>query len=154
MGRAVTPTLLTWADQWGVSAAALADLQRRIGVATPPQGSREPTGGEAWATQQVRLEAAEKRIQLWRNNSGAVTDAETGRLIRYGLCNDSKQLNARFKSADLVGLKPDGQFVAREIKAPGWRFTGTEREMAQLAWIELVNAWGGDAAFATGRGTL
>lgn len=148
----MTSTFLAWAERWHIPAEALTDLQQRVGLATP--AVLDAAGnGEAWATQQVRIEAAEKRIQLWRNNSGAFQDPG-GRWVRYGLCNDSKQLNARFKSADWVGVKPGGQFVAREIKAPGWRFTGTEREVAQLAWIELVNAWGGDAAFATGRGTL
>lgn len=141
-----------WARDWGIPAAALADLRLRMGV-TPQPPRQAEQASEAGAVQHVRLEAAEKGIQLWRNNVGALQDAE-GRWVRYGLCNDSKQLNARFKSSDWVGLRMGGQFVAREIKRPGWVYTGTEREQAQLRWIELVNAWGGDAAFATGRGTL
>ena len=142
-----------WAKDWSIPDAALRDLRARMGVLPPgPRGIVTPSS-EAAVQQQVRFEAAEKHVQLWRNNSGAYLD-EMGRQVRYGLCNDSKQLNARFKSADLVGLRQGGQFVAREIKAGDWRYTGTEREQAQLRWIELVNAWGGDARFVTGRGTL
>jgi len=50
----------------------------------------------------------------------------------------------------LIGIKPGGQFVSREVKRPGWRYTGTEREVAQLRWIEIVTALGGDAKFTTG----
>lgn len=142
-----------WAKDWGIPAAALQDLRMRMGVMPP--GPRTPVAplSEAAVQQQVRLEAAEKGVHLWRNNVGALQDAE-GRWVRYGLCNDSKQLNARFKSGDLIGVRPGGQFVSREVKPAEWRYSGTEREQAQLRWIELVCAAGGDAAFVTGRGTL
>lgn len=85
--------------------------------------------------------------------------------MRYGLGNDSPQINAVLKSADLIGIRPVvitaqhvghtvGQFVSRECKAPGWQYTGTDREVAQLNWARLVNACGGDAAFTTGPGAL
>lgn len=44
-------------------------------------------------------------IPLERNNSGACLDA-TGRMIRYGLANDSAQKNKRIKSGDLIGVLP------------------------------------------------
>jgi hypothetical protein len=47
-----------------------------------------------------------------------------------------------------------GQFVSREIKGSDWKFTGNERETAQLRWIELITGMGGDACFATDEGTL
>jgi hypothetical protein len=47
-----------------------------------------------------------------------------------------------------------GQFMSREIKKEGWRYTGDEDEVAQLRWLELVVAYGGDACFTTGEGSL
>ena len=32
----------------------------------------------------------------------------------------------------------------------GWKFTGTEREKAQQAWADLINAMGGDAKIISG----
>ncbi len=112
----------------------------------------------------VRLEGPRFDAKLWRNNVGVLTDAD-GRPVRYGLANDSRELNKVLKSSDLIGwrtiiITPDmvglriARFVARECKPEGWRFTGTDREVAQQAWIDLVNADGGDAAFATGEGTF
>jgi hypothetical protein len=119
---------------------------------------------EAGILSEVRLEASEKGCRLWRNNVGA-TYTDKGHFIRYGLANDSAQLNAVLKSADLIGIRPIvitpahvgkiiGQFVSREIKQSNWRYTGTDREKAQLSWAELIISLGGDACFATGKGTL
>lgn len=157
--------LETWARRHGVSAAALAELRdvltapRTDPDATPPRGK-----SEAAAQAAVRMEASEKGMRVFRNNVGGCVD-QRGRHIRYGLANDSKQLNKRIKSADLIGIRPVligpehvgsviGQFVSREIKRPGWHYTGTERERAQLAWAELILGLGGDAGFADGPGTL
>lgn len=112
----------------------------------------------------IRLEAANLGYYLWRNNCGAMV-APDGRLIRYGLANDSKQMNETIKSSDLIGIKPViitadmigktlGVFLSREIKHENWVYTRTDREIAQKAWIDLINSLGGDAAFATGTGTL
>lgn len=152
----------SWAAKWGVSQAALDDLVRSMTFPAPP-----PSGGprsEAWTQSQVRLEAGRKGIPLFRNNVGALQDLE-GRWVRFGLANDSKQVNEVIKSHDLVGLRRVlitpamvgghiGQFVCREMKEEGWRYAGTKREQAQLRFATLVNAHGGDAAFATGEGTL
>lgn len=98
---------------------------------------------------------------LWRNNVGACKD-EHGNFFRYGLANDTKTLNETLKSADLVGIKPVtitpdmvgqtiGVFVSREAKAEDWSYRGTKRERAQKNWMDLINAYGGDAAFSTGE---
>lgn len=160
----MTDTLTAWAQAWHIPEPALHALRQHLAALCLPDAVRTTQGSEAGAQQALRLEAAEKGILLWRNNSGALQDAE-GRWVRYGLCNDSKQLNERYKSSDLIGLTPRliepqhvgerwGVFTAREAKKPGWRYTGTPREVAQSNYMDLVNAMGGDAQFATGRGTL
>ncbi len=159
-------TLEAWAAQWGVPYAALADLRTSVFNHEPNFLVRAPVtdAGEGHASVAVRLEASEKGLRIWRNNVGALADAN-GRFVRYGLANDSKAVNDRIKSGDLIGIRPVritpemightiGQFVSREVKAPGWHYTATPREEAQQRWAELINGLGGDAAFATGRGTL
>ena len=155
-------TLRNWASRWNVSAAALADLRKQLteSNALPVSPLLEPHT-EAWAQNKVRVEASRLGLRLWRNNVGAAVDAH-GNYFRYGLANDSEKMCASIKSSDLIGIRPVtlpggqvmGQFIAREIKAPGWHYTGTPREKAQLNFLELVASLGGDAAFATGEGTL
>lgn len=119
---------------------------------------------EASVQNVIRLEASRKGARLWRNNVGATYTRE-GAFLRYGLANDSANVNREIKSADLIGIKPVlitqemvgmviGQFVSREIKASNWRYSGNERERAQLQWAELILSLGGDACFAVGEGTL
>ena len=156
--------LTQWAARHGVSQAALTELRVMIGVDTDPAKCTAKVGSEAAVQTAIRLEASRLGVRLWRNNVGACKD-ESGRTIRYGLCNDSAQLNKRIKSSDLIGIRPVvitqdmvghtiGQFVAREVKRPGWKYAGTEREKAQLAFIELLLSLGADAAFASGEGSL
>lgn len=112
----------------------------------------------------LKLEASRVGARLWRNNIGAA-HAPNGAFIRYGLANESKRMNEVMKSGDLIGIRPVfitpdmvgttiGQFISREVKAPNWRWHGTEREQAQLKWAELITSLGGDACFAIGEGTL
>lgn len=104
---------------------------------------------EAWVQSAVRLRAAQLGCTLMRNNSGALRD-DTGRLIRYGLGNDSAALNAVMKSADLIGWAADGRFMAVECKPPGWRLTpGDKRGQAQARFLDAVKAGGGIGIFAT-----
>lgn len=152
-----------WAIRWQVPYAAVEDLQQQFGlVGTDPA----PVAGESEAAVQnkIRLEASRAGARIWRNNVGA-TLTEDGSFIRYGLANDSKQMNQHIKSADLVGLRPVmvrahhvgqvlGVFLAREVKAADWRYSGTPREVAQLRFLELVASLGGDAAFANAEGTI
>lgn len=103
----------------------------------------------------IRIEGAKIQMLLWRNNTGALQD-EHGRLVRYGLGNDSTASNKLIKSSDLVGIWK-GQFVSVECKASGWndpfapdsRRKPTDRERAQRAWLDLVAREGGCACFAT-----
>ena len=119
---------------------------------------------EAYSQQEIRLESGVLGCRLWRNNNGACKD-ENGRVIRYGLGNDSAKMNKKKKSSDLIGITPViitpamvgrkmGVFTSIEAKAPGWHFTGTDREFAQKSWIELVRGLGGVSGFATSRTDL
>lgn len=161
----MNPALYHWAIRHGVSMQALNELQGVFGMhgghLLPPtvKGTSESAVQSA-----VRLEAARKGVRLFRNNVGALLDSR-GVPVRYGLANESKQINDKVKSADLIGWRPVlitaahvgtviAQFTSRECKHPGWHYTGDAHEQAQLAWAQLVASGGGDAAFCTGEGTL
>ncbi len=161
----MTPSVYQWATRHRVSLDALNELQAIFGMhgghSLPPtvKGTSEAAVQAA-----VRMEAASMGVRLFRNNVGALIDSR-GIPVRYGLANESKQVNEVMKSADLIGWRPVliephhigqviGQFVSREVKAVGWHYTGSERELAQLAWAQMVTSGGGDAAFCAGVGTL
>lgn len=114
--------------------------------------------GESTAQNAVRLAAAHHGGALWRNNSGALLD-KAGRMVRFGLGNDSARINAVWKSSDLIGIVPVtvqphhvgmvwGVFTAIEMKAPDWRLTpGDDRARAQGNFINQVRGLGGIAGF-------
>ena len=158
----MTTTIYDWAVRWGVPQQALAELMREIGAHDVPRNA--DGSSEARVQSEIRLEAPGAGVKLWRNNVGVLRD-DTGRPVRYGLANDSPALNARIKSADLIGWRrvvitpahvgqAIAQFVSRECKPSGWRYAGTDREQAQAKWAAMVTLDGGDACFATGKGTL
>ena len=104
----------------------------------------------------ILLEAPKHDVTLFRNNSGAFKDA-TGRMVRFGLGNVSKNVNAQIKSADLIGWQEVtitrdmvGQRIARfvsvEVKKEKWKLgENKEREVAQGNWLALVAMSGGVA---------
>lgn len=155
--------LTQWAAQWGVSMAAVQDLQRRIGVLPAAEELPDLLPGTSEAA--VSADAVRQARELhgaycWRNNSGGFTD-EKGNHIRYGLGNISKQVNEVMKTPDYIGIWPFhvgqehvgmtiGQFYAREDKAAGWVFTGAGRERAQMNFGELVIKLGGKFHFHAG----
>lgn len=155
------------AIKWDWSVEELRDVQQSLGLYTPPLPVDAPGHGksEAWVQSAVRLEASEKGHHLARNNVGALKD-KTGRVVRFGLLNDSPALNEKIKSSDLIGwrsvvIAPQmvgfkiAQFMARECKEPGWQFSSADNHhVAQQAYINMVNAAGGDAAFVTAPGVL
>lgn len=161
----MTPEVFQWAARNGVSMQALHELQTLVGLHGGHAMPDAATGtSEAAAAAVVRLEAARKGVKLFRNNVGVLPDL-TGRPVRYGLANESKQINERIKSSDYMGwrarlITPQdvgtviGQAVGREVKKVGWRYTGTGREPAQLAWVMMGLMDGCDFGFATGEGTL
>lgn len=150
--------LAQWRAAYPEAAAALDALSLPDMPVTGGEGS------EARAQSLIRLEAPRHGYKMWRNNNGALKD-ETGRVVRFGLASDTAAMSKVLKSADLIGWRrvtvtPDmvGQmlavFTSWEIKPPGWRYTGTGREGAQMAWANLVAAAGGEARFLTGPGEV
>jgi hypothetical protein len=149
-------TIEQWAARWSIPVEALQDLKQQLGALDyKPTASGDLSETDVQNTERLRASRAGGR--LWRNNVGVLVN-DTGRPVRYGLCNESSEINKRLKSSDLIGIKPVlitpahvgqriGQFVARETKRQGWKYSGTEREAAQLAYLELVFSLGGDAQF-------
>ena len=153
-----------WDLQWNIPPFAIRELRIMLGTHHEGTAPKQSEISEAGIQSLIRREATKKGARLWRNNVGA-TPTPQGSFIRYGLANESSVVNSHIKSADLIGIKPVlitqkmvgatfGQFLSREVKHPGWQYTGNERERAQLKWAELIISLGGDAAFATGEGTL
>jgi hypothetical protein len=118
---------------------------------------------ESSVAQRVIDAAGYLNIIMMRNNVGACMSVDDGRLIRYGLMNESAQQNAVIKSSDYIGITPvkafvDGMglvtlgvFTAIETKATGWKFSQNDkRAVAQLAFHDMVRGYGGFAGFATG----
>lgn len=115
---------------------------------------------EATVQATARLNAAKKGWLMFRNNVGVLVDAK-GRPVRFGLANDSKQVNAAVKSGDLIGVRPVlitpemvgqtiGQFVSVECKHAGWLphvRESDDRVKAQMKWADLINRAGGYAVF-------
>ena len=141
-------TLREWYTRWGVSWLARLELQEIL--ESPVTVSERPAkpGTEAAVQRDLRLAAPKLRCLLFRNNVGVLKDAR-GIPVRFGLANDSARINSRIKSSDLVGVAPDGRFLAVETKAPGWAFGGSQREEAQLRFLNLIRARGGIGIFAT-----
>ena len=121
---------------------------------------------EQRATVEVRETASSTGLRLFRNNNGACKD-ETGRVIRFGLGNESKRINDEIKFGDYIGVTPIiitpemvgkvvGVFTNIEVKPKGTLDATLRkakkpktREAAQLKAIELVRSFGGFAGFCT-----
>ena len=151
-------TLEEWARRWNLPATALSEL---YGLYNPTP--TEAGGSETAAQSRIRVAASRAGIMLWRNNSGAVQEDmdRGGRLVRYGLANDSERINKVLKSSDLIGITPVtwqgrkfGLFTAIECKRPGWRGPENDRDRAQAAFLTLVTSLGGVARFATSEADL
>ena len=134
--------LAQWRAAYPEAAAALDALSLPDMPVTGGEGS------EARAQSLIRLEAPRHGATLWRNNVGVFVD-ETGRHVRVGLANDTPALNKTLKSSDLIGIAPEGKFLAIEVKHPGWTQPANAREKAQMAFLNLVNSRGGIGAFCT-----
>lgn len=115
---------------------------------------------EGTVSQEIQIGGMHLKSNLLRNNSGACMD-ETGRLVRYGLGNISKQHTERVKSSDLIGITsiivtPEmvgqtlGIFTAVEVKREDWKLDKklNKKEQAQFNFIQWVKSMGGFAGFS------
>lgn len=153
----MTP-LMRWAEDFAIPPAALSALLHLMGAGAPDfKPSLGELHSEAGVQQQVRLAAARRGMWMLRNNVGACEDKD-GRPIRYGLANDSKQMNEQIKSSDLIGITPVvcrcgwryGVFTGAECKPVGWHLTpGDKRGQAQLRFGQKVISMGGIFRFVT-----
>ena len=148
-------TIHDWSQRWAIPPAALADLHARLGMLYQPVVAADASMSEAGVQARVRLAASRAGLRLFRNNVG-VTEAH----VRYGLANDSKQMNDVLKSADLIGIRSRiiqpgdvgtliGQFVSLEVKHARWKWCGDDHEVAQQNWAALVTSMGGEARFVS-----
>lgn len=161
--------LIAWSLRHGVTPAALADLQRLLGMdgaaemLPDPKRPADPAS-EGYVQSRVRLEAAGLDVLLFRNNRGALLN-DVGVPVRFGLANDNAKIGKRIRSGDLIGIRRVtvtpamvghvlGLFVSREVKHAGWTYTGDEHEQGQKRWMDLINSYGGDAKFAAGLGSF
>lgn len=81
----------------------------------------------------ILMALSEAGCLVWRQDTGAYK-APDGRLIRYGLCKGS---------SDVIGVAPDGQFLAVEVKTAVGRV-----RPEQEAFIAAVRRAGGRAGVA------
>lgn len=151
-------TIYEWAQKHGYTAQALRELEMILNPAFP-QGSVSANLSETDTQSRARLAIAEIGGSLMRNNSGAARD-QNGRMVRYGLANDSKRINEEFKSHDLIGITPVqvqqhhigrvfGVFTAYECKHPKWTKPESKRDKAQENFAKFVRAKGGISGFLT-----
>lgn len=115
---------------------------------------------ESEIQQEIQIAGPEYHCILLRNNSGAFTDA-SGRVIRFGLGNISKNHSDHMKSSDLIGIKsivvtPDmvgkmiGVLTAIEVKKEGFVYNDCDkRQRAQKNFIEWIKLRGGVAGFVS-----
>jgi len=88
---------------------------------------------EANTQRLIMVALSEAGCLIWRNNCGVLKN-EAGIPIRFGLC---------VGSSDLIGITPDGRFLAVEIKTK----TGRVRP-EQQQFIDAIRRKGGIAGIA------
>lgn len=118
---------------------------------------------EEIASDKVVARAREYRARVYRNNSGALLNPDTGRPVRFGLGNTSKKALETYRTGDYVGFTPItitpemvGQtlavFTNIECKAPDFKeklhYNPKQRECQQDNFNKLVRHHGGIAGFA------
>ena len=152
--------LQNWANRYDIHTDAQFELNNILLAPTITSTDEKELLPETENMAAIRLVAPKNGSLLWRNNVGAFFN-EHGRLVRTGLANSSKRANKKSKSSDLIGItnitrgsQAFGVFTAIEVKKSGWKYAGkgvgklAEKERAQLAYIILVQKYGGIAGFA------
>lgn len=100
---------------------------------------------------QIRVECSKRGYLVFRNNVG-VAFRDDGIPIRFGLANESKNMNQNYASADLIGIAPKiitpedigktmGLFLSLEIKHSDIKYAPQN----QRNWERLVTQYGGIA---------
>ena len=117
---------------------------------------------EAKASQSVRLRATAWGARVFRNNSGVLLN-EVGVPVRFGVGNESKEINKKMKTGDFIGWTPItitqdmvgkqvAVFTNIEAKAVGFKHRKTypagSRENGQQNFNNIVNLANGIAGFA------
>lgn len=143
-----------WAKRWGIPHGAVVELQwltvPELDASIVGRGAQAAGERESAASDRIRVAAPRHGAVLLRNNVGVAPPSPANpRPVRYGLANDSPNLNRVCKSSDLIGLTPSGRFLAVETKREGWRWRGTDREVGQRNFMDMVIRHGGVATFAT-----
>lgn len=150
-----------WAKWWGIPPEAVNDLYQRY-FQSEHRVDPSVSIGETAIQKHHQISASKAGWRLWRNNRGAAYNAQGG-FVRYGLCNESEAVSKRFKSSDLIGIRPVrivpelvgsviGQFVSVEVKTPGWSLSPADKHAgAQLHWGQLVESLGGHFYFTTSK---
>lgn len=156
-------SIKAWGQRHNISDAAMLELNDMFNYTMEPKDVKltakftEAPMTEADIQAHIRLAGTNRGWRLWRNNVGVAIDSR-GVPVRYGLCNETKAMNKRIKSSDLIGIRPIiigqhnvgkiiGQFVAYEVKDSKWTFKGNEHETAQLRFQNIVRNLGGHAQF-------
>lgn len=153
-------TLDEWAKRWFIPVDAMYELRAIFSEPYTPATQLNDGFRESDVQNSVRIAASRAGWRLFRNNRGA-GKLDNGNFVRFGLANDSSAVDKIIKSHDLIGIRPVlitsdhvghiiGQFVSLEIKRPDWKYSGSEREVAQLKWAQLITALGGYSKFSKG----
>lgn len=96
-------------------------------------GGKQAGSSEANIQRDVMMALSRAGCLIWRNQTGVLPNAN-GIPVRFGLC---------VGSSDLIGICPDGRFLAVEVKTA----TGRTSD-AQDRFIAAVIAKGGRAGVA------
>jgi hypothetical protein len=88
---------------------------------------------EANVQSRILIALSQAGCLVWRQNTGAFRDSD-GVLRRYGLC---------VGSSDIIGIAPDGRFLAVEVKNERGRVSE-----AQERFVAAVRRAGGRAGIA------